>query len=75
MVLPTTAFMNIILTLCIGAISGEQSSLDVALGKQSVIWTKYVWSLQYFHFFTIIFIFMQNNLFVHLSLITYKDGI
>lgn len=42
MVLPTTAFMNVIQTLCTGAISGEQSSLDVALGKQSVIWTKYV---------------------------------
>lgn len=42
MVLPTLAFINVIQTRCTGAINEEQSSLDVALGKQSVTWTKYV---------------------------------
>lgn len=42
MVLPTMAFMNVLETLSTGAINEEQLSLDVALGKQPVMWTKCV---------------------------------
>lgn len=74
MVLPTMAW-NVLETLSTGAINEEQFSLDVALGKQPVIWTKYVWGLQYFHLFYFLYKNLhltQNNPFVHLSLVTIK---
>lgn len=58
MVLPAMTFIDTLETPLFGVINEQQLSSDVALGKQSITFTKYVWGLQYFHLFS----FLYKNL-------------